>query len=103
NFDHTGPFYLVYAHLKERKVTIGDIVNAGKIIGLTGTSGENGVPFSAKNPHLHIEIMNVEKQAGLDKKCNPGVYLTYKDEDSLTTSDIAEQEEARTESKFWKQ
>jgi predicted chitinase len=103
NFDHTGPFYLVYAHLKERKVTIGDIVNAGKIIGLTGTSGENGVPFSTKNPHLHFEIMNVEKQAGLDKKCNPGVYLTYKDEDSLTTSDIAEQEEARTESKFWKQ
>lgn len=47
--------------------------------------------------------MNVEKQAGLDKKCNPGVYLTYKDENSLTASDIAEQEEARTDSKFWKQ
>lgn len=103
NFDHNGPFYLVYAHLKERKVAIGDTVIAGQIIGLTGTSGENGVPFSTKNPHLHFEIMNVEKQAGLDKKCNPGVYLTYKDENSLTTSDIAEQEEARTDSKFWKQ
>lgn len=103
NFDHNGPFYLVYAHLKERKVAVGDPVNAGQIIGLTGTSGENGVPFSTKNPHLHFEIMNVEKQAGLDKKCNPGVYLTYKDENSLTTSDIAEQEEARTDSKFWKQ
>jgi predicted chitinase len=103
NFDHNGPFYLVYAHLKERKVAIGETVNAGKIIGLTGTSGVNGVPFSTKNPHLHFEIMNVEKQAGLDKKCNPGVYLTYKDEDNLTTSDIAEQEEAKTDSKFWKQ
>ncbi|WP_281234462.1 hypothetical protein [Flavobacterium gelatinilyticum] len=26
NFDHNGPFYLVYAHLKERKVEIGDIL-----------------------------------------------------------------------------
>ncbi len=103
NFDHNGPFYLVYAHLKERKVAVGDIVNAGKIIGLTGTSGNNGVPFSTKNPHLHFEIMNVERQAGLNKKCNPGVYLTYKDEDSLTPSDIAEQEDARKNSKFWKQ
>ncbi len=103
NFDHNGPFYLVYAHLKERKVNVGDTVNAGKVIGLTGTSGNNGVPFSTKNPHLHFEIMNVERQAGLNKKCNPGVYLTYKDEDSLTASDIAEQEDARKNSKFWKQ
>lgn len=103
NFDHNGPFYLVYAHLKERKVNINDIVDAGKVIGLTGTSGNNGIPFSTKNPHLHFEIMNVEKQAGLNKKCNPGVYLTYKDEDSLTPSDIAEQEDARKNSKFWKQ
>lgn len=103
NFDHNGPFYLVYAHLKERKVNVGDTVDAGKIIGLTGTSGNNGVPFSTKNPHLHFEIMNVERQAGLNKKCNPGVYLTYKDEDSLTASDIAEQEDARKNSKFWKQ
>jgi predicted chitinase len=103
NFDHNGPFYLVYAHLKERKVVVGDKVDAGKIIGLTGTSGDNGVPFSTKNPHLHFEIMNVERQAGLEKKCNPGVYLTYKDEDSLTAVDTAEQEEARTDSKFWTQ
>ncbi len=103
NFDHNGPFYLVYAHLKERKVNVGDTVDAGKVIGLTGTSGNNGVPFSTKNPHLHFEIMNVERQSGLNKKCNPGVYLTYKDEDSLTPSDIAEQEDARKNSKFWKQ
>lgn len=103
NFNHNGPFYLVYAHLKERKVSIGDIVHAGKVIGLTGTSGYSGAPFSTKNPHLHFEIMNVEKQAGLNNKCNPGVYLTYKDEDNLTPSDIAEQEEARKNSKFWKQ
>ena len=103
NFDHDGAFYLVYAHLKERKVEIGDTVEAGKVIGLTGTSGNNGVPFSTKNPHLHFEIMNVERQAGLNNKCNPGVYLTYKDEDNLTTSDIAEQEDAKTDSKFWTQ
>ncbi|WP_281310412.1 peptidoglycan DD-metalloendopeptidase family protein [Flavobacterium flavigenum] len=103
NFDHNGPFYLVYAHLKERKVAIGDIVNAGKIIGLTGTSGENGVPFSTKNPHLHFEIMNVEKQAGLDKKCNPGVYLTYKDEDTLTDADKEEQEEVKITPSYWTQ
>lgn len=103
NFDHNGPFYLVYAHLKERKVEIGDIVNAGKIIGLTGTSGENGVPFSTKNPHLHFEIMNVKKQAGLDKKCNPGVYLTYKDEDTLTDADKEEQEEVKITPSYWTQ
>lgn len=103
NFNHNGPFYLVYAHFKEKKVAIGDIVHAGKVIGLTGTSGYSGAPFSTKNPHLHFEIMNVEKQAGLNNKCNPGVYLTYKDEDNLTPSDIAEQEEVRKNSKFWKQ
>ncbi|KFC18410.1 peptidoglycan DD-metalloendopeptidase family protein [Epilithonimonas lactis] len=103
NFDHDGTFYLVYAHLKERRVAIDDIVDAGKVIGLTGTSGNRGVPFSTKNPHLHFEIMNVERQAGLNNKCNPGVYLTYKDEDDLTATDIAQQEEARTTPKFWKQ
>ena len=103
DFNHDGPFFLLYAHLKERKVEIGDIIEAGHVIGLTGTSGNNGVAFSTKNPHLHFEIMNIERGSHLNKKCNPGVYLTYKDEDTLTATDIAEQEEVRTTERYWTQ
>ena len=83
-FDFEGPFYLVYAHLKERKKKINDIVKAGDIIGLTGTSGENGVSFKTRNPHLHFEIMNLEKQKGTSNKCSPGIYIDYLDEYTMS-------------------
>ncbi|GAA4107032.1 hypothetical protein GCM10022393_01920 [Aquimarina addita] len=103
NFDHNGPFYLLYAHLAERKVQIGDEVDAGKIIGLSGTSGNNGVPFTTKNPHVHFEIMNIKRGGGLNNKCNPGVYLTYKDEDTMSQSEKDEQTMVRNTSEYHKQ
>ncbi|WP_281234461.1 hypothetical protein [Flavobacterium gelatinilyticum] len=45
----------------------------------------------------------MKKQAGLDKKCNPGVYLTYKDEDTLTDADKEEQEEVKITPSYWTQ
>lgn len=96
-FDHDGDFYLLYAHLKERKVKIGEVIEAGDLIGLSGTSGYNGNPFTTCNPHVHFEIINVPKKKGLNQKCNPGVYLDYKNEEDLTAEDIALQEKARTD------
>jgi murein DD-endopeptidase MepM/ murein hydrolase activator NlpD len=102
-FNYDGDFYLLYAHLKERKVKIGKVVEAVDLIGLSGTSGYNGDPFTTCNPHVHFEIINVSKKKGLNQKCNPGVYLDYKNEEDLTKEDIALQEKARTDKTLQKQ
>ncbi|MCB8920661.1 MAG: peptidoglycan DD-metalloendopeptidase family protein [Ardenticatenaceae bacterium] len=44
--------YSVYAHLDERSVEIGDIVEAGTVIGTMGNTNGQGV----NNVHLHFEI-----------------------------------------------
>lgn len=47
---HNYGFETVFAHLIKTKVKIGDIVNKGDIIGLTGNSGRS------TGPHLHYEV-----------------------------------------------
>lgn len=47
---HNYGFETVFAHLLKTKVKIGDIVNKGDIIGLTGNSGRS------TGPHLHYEV-----------------------------------------------
>jgi len=47
---HNFGFETVYAHLRKTKVKIGDVVNKGDIIGLSGNSGRS------TGPHLHYEV-----------------------------------------------
>ena len=46
---HENGLETFYAHLSERKVAVGDWVNAGDVIGLGGSSGRS------TGPHLHFE------------------------------------------------
>jgi len=46
---HEGERLSLYGHLREIHVQVGDVLEAGKIIGLVGSTG------SATGPHLHFE------------------------------------------------
>jgi len=48
--DHGGRVLTVYAHLSEIRVTAGEAVTGGQVLGLSGSSGD------ATAPHLHFEI-----------------------------------------------
>lgn len=48
--DHGGEVLTVYAHLSEIRVRAGDRVDRGRIVGLSGSSG------NASAPHLHFEV-----------------------------------------------
>jgi murein DD-endopeptidase MepM/ murein hydrolase activator NlpD len=45
-----GPYRTYYAHLSNIPVTIGDTVNAGATVGLSGNTG------NSTGPHLHYEV-----------------------------------------------
>lgn len=49
---HTGGYTSSYAHLAESRVTAGQKIKKGDIIGLVGSTG------AATGPHLHMEIRN---------------------------------------------
>lgn len=69
---------VVYGHLREILVSKGQEVDAGTIIGKTGSSGGSRVP------HLHIEIRKSNtEETGLDYTLNPLDVLPYKDLDKL--------------------
>ncbi|WP_329020885.1 peptidoglycan DD-metalloendopeptidase family protein [Streptomyces sp. NBC_01601] len=49
---HSDGKYSQYAHMSKVKVSVGDSVNGGQIIGLSGETG------NAFGPHLHLEVRN---------------------------------------------
>jgi hypothetical protein len=63
--------HVVYGHLAERsrQVGVGDRVEAGQVVGLTGDSG---YPYDGtRNPHLHLEL----RRGGRRIATNPVSYV----------------------------
>lgn len=60
---HSEVYQTLYAHLSELKVTSGDIVKKGQLVGLIGSTGRS------TGPHLHYEIIKN------DVPINPEEYL----------------------------
>lgn len=70
---------LVYAHLREVLVKIGDYVAQGQVIGLSGCSG------GARVPHLHFEVRkNDTSNSGMINTINPLIILPEYDFSKIT-------------------
>lgn len=51
-----GNTVTLYAHLSRYKVSLGQIIKKGQIIGLSGNSGD-----AVTKPHLHLEVRDITK------------------------------------------
>ena len=61
---------LYYSHLSEINVKVGDIVNAGTSIGISGNSGTR-----TTGPHLHFSVKNINGD-GTSRSIDPTAYLS---------------------------
>lgn len=67
---NTG-YYAAYAHMSRMDVSVGDTVELGQIIGLTGNTG-NASTMTGLNEHLHFEIRDqVITGLGLINRISP--------------------------------
>lgn len=57
--NHSGGYQTRYAHLENISVSKGDLIDAGEIIGKTGTTGN--ADFPGVVPHLHFEIRQLNQ------------------------------------------
>jgi murein DD-endopeptidase MepM/ murein hydrolase activator NlpD len=48
--EHGKNLLTIYAHLSEVRISQGEAVNAGTVVGLSGATGD------ATGPHLHFEV-----------------------------------------------
>lgn len=70
---------LIYAHLREVLVKVGDYINQGEVIGLSGCSGGSRIP------HLHFEIRKFDTtHSGEENTINPLILLPEYDFSNLT-------------------
>jgi murein DD-endopeptidase MepM/ murein hydrolase activator NlpD len=67
--NHSGGFQSRYAHLDSIKVSAGQQVNKGDLLGTVGTTGEP----AAKQPHLHFEMRSSTSIGWVAK--DPKAYL----------------------------
>ena len=63
---HYSGIETLYAHLQQRNVKVGDLINAGQLIGLGGNTGRS------TGPHLHLETRF------LGRPFNPEVLIDFK-------------------------
>lgn len=73
----SNDIYLVYMHMRQIFVRVGQSVSSGQPI---GTSGRTGVKYASSigtsGPHVHFEIKSKDTyHDGLTNRCNPSVYL----------------------------
>ena len=70
--------YVFYAHLSQLKVTNGEMVKAGHVVGLTGSTGNaKGMTNIAKGAHLHFEVRDrASVTLGLGGRLNPLDYFS---------------------------
>lgn len=96
-FSFDGDFYLFYAHLKEVDKSLHGKkeVTCGTVIGKNGTSGYG----STKDPHLHFEIRSSITGGGLTNRCHPGIFVYYKDENTMSQKEKDYQKEISQ--KYW--
>ncbi|WP_395972846.1 M23 family metallopeptidase [Chryseobacterium cucumeris] len=96
-FSFNGDFYLFYAHLQEveKSLKTNQEVSCGTIIGKNGTSGYG----QTKDPHLHFEIRSSVTGGGLSNRCHPGIFVYYKDENTMSQKEKDYQKEIAQ--KFW--
>ncbi len=70
---------LIYAHLREVLVKVGDYIKQGEVIGLSGCSGGSRIP------HLHFEIRKFDTtHSGEENTINPLILLPEYDFSNLT-------------------
>ena len=82
--------YLFYAHLQASFIKASDKeVKCGDVIGINGTSGFG----TTKDPHLHFEIRNKSSASGLKNRCNPGYFVNYKNDASMSKDEKKYHEE----------
>lgn len=67
--NHSGGMQSRYAHLEDIKVSLGDKVNKGDLVGTVGSTGEP----TLKKPHLHFEIRSSSSLGWVAK--DPSEYL----------------------------
>ena len=77
--EHEDGMRSYYAHLRSRKVSVGDTVSGGEIIGYSGNTGRVSPAPTSSNPyagtHLHFEIR--VKKDGVYVTTDPRAYLPY--------------------------
>jgi murein DD-endopeptidase MepM/ murein hydrolase activator NlpD len=61
-----GNILALYAHLSEINVSLGQVVNEGQLIGLSGKTGE-----ACPTPHLHFELRDLSKNLLKDMVFEP--------------------------------
>lgn len=78
SFDKSSnDLYLVYMHMRQIFVSVGQVVSSGQPIGTSGRTGvKYGNDIGTSGPHIHFEIKSKDTyHDGLTNRCNPSLYL----------------------------
>ncbi len=61
-----GNIVVLYAHLKEFNVSLGEFIETGQLVGISGESGD-----ACGSPHLHFELRDISKTSLKDMVFEP--------------------------------